>query len=174
MSSPLPARRRALVVLVAAALAAGACGSGGDTGPRALPPRALEADALPADILGLSVHPEDVSKQLASVPAGYADAVGLFTLRHDEKLMATLEVVRLNATARVEEADFRERMVSQVGGTAPRRLDVEGRTVWLTFGAKERTAAWFDARTFYLLTTRADYERPRRLLRAVLHLEGPR
>ena len=133
--------------------------------------KALDLPGLPADLLGLRLARENVGDDLARVPKAYVDALSLWSLRRDDLVMATLQVSRFNAGAAVATDTFRKTVVNQIGATAPRPVRLGADTVYLTTGTKQSIAVWFKGRDLFVLTTRADYDRPRTLLRRALEIQ---
>jgi hypothetical protein len=168
-------RRRSIRTVSALVLFAGliapSCGNSGATvNATSRAPRPIESALLPQQVLGLAVQREDIGAVLNQAKVSYVDSAGLYSFRRDEKLMATLQLVRMNALARPDDRAFRERMVNQVGQTEPRRLPVADTLVWFSTGSRERTASWFRDRDFFILKTRADFDQPRTLLRHLIDL----
>jgi len=163
---------RLLGAVVAAALALAGCtrsdASVAATAGKAV--KTLDIPNLPPDVLGLKIAPENVSDDLAKVPSAYIDALSLYSLRHNELLMATLQVSRFNAGADVNADKFRQTVVNQIGSSAPRTVRLGGSTVYLTTGTKQSIAMWFKGRYLFVLSTRADYDEPRTLLRKALEI----
>jgi hypothetical protein len=133
--------------------------------------KALEIPNLPADLLGLKLAPENVTEDLAKVPAAFIDALSLYSLRKNDLVMATLQVSRFNDGADVDEDKFRQTVVNQIGSTAPRTVRLGGETVYLTTGTKQSIGVWFKGRHLFVLATRADYDEPRTLLRKALEIQ---
>lgn len=166
-------RLRTLGIVAVAALAlAGCTRSGASVAPtpgKAV--TALEVPNLPPDLLGLKLAPEDVSEDLAKVPSAFIDALSLYSLRHNDLVMATLQVSRFNDGADVKAEKFRQTVVNQIGSSAPRTLRLGGETVYLTTGTKQSIGVWFKDRYLFVLATRADYDEPRTLLRKALEIQ---
>jgi hypothetical protein len=133
--------------------------------------KALDIPDLPADLLGLKLAPEDVAGDLAKVPSAFIDALSLYSLRHDDLVMATLQVSRFNDGAGFEEDKFRQTVVNQIGSSAPKTVRLGPHTVYLTTGTKQSIGVWFKGRHLFVLATRADYDEPRSLLRQALEIE---
>ncbi len=133
--------------------------------------KALEVPNLPADLMGLKLAPEDVSEDLAKVPSAFIDSLSLYSLRHNELVMATLQVSRFNDGADVNAEKFRQTVVNQIGSSAPRTVRLGGETVYLTTGTKQSIGVWFKDRYLFVLATRADYDEPRTLLRKALEIK---
>jgi hypothetical protein len=166
-------RLRTVGAVVAAALALAGC-SRSDASVRPTPGKAVKAldiPNLPPDLLGLKLAPENVSDDLAKVPAAFVDALSLYSLRHNDLVMATLQVSRFNAGADVKAEKFRQTVVNQIGSSAPRTVRLGRDTVYLTTGTKQSIAVWFKDRYLFVLATRGDYDEPRTLLRKALEIK---
>ena len=162
------------VGLLAIALLAGACGDGPSASAEATAARDIEQlppDLLPSEILGLTVQREDMSEALQGARLSYVDEVGLYSLRRDDLLQATIQVSRFNDNANAEDAGFRRTLLSQVGGSVPKQITVGDDTVYLTTGTKQTIAVFFRGRTMVVLAIREDYDQPRTLTREALELE---
>ena len=166
-------RLRTLGAVVAAALALAGCARS-DASVEPTPGKAvkaLEVPNLPADLLGLKLAPEDVTEDLAKVPAAFVDSLSLYSLRHNDLVMATLQVSRFTDGADVKAEKFRQTVVNQIGSTAPRTVRLGGETVYLTTGTKQSIGVWFKDRYLFVLATRGDYDEPRTLLRKALEIK---
>jgi hypothetical protein len=163
-------RRLVVLASIALALLPSCARSGPNLEARSGRPRQIGELPLPPEVLGMAVQREDIGTVLDQAKVSYVDSAGLFSFRRDEKLMATLQLVRLNGLARPRDSSFRERMVGQIGQTQPRRLPVSDTVVWFSTGSRERTASWFRGEDFFILKTRSDFDRPRGLLRALVDL----
>lgn len=166
-------RLRPLGAVVAAALALAGCArsdaSVAPTPGKAV--KALEIPNLPADLLGLKIAKEDVSQDLAKVPKAFVDSLALYSLRHNDLVMATLQVSRFNDGADIGAEKFRQTVVNQIGSSAPRTVRLSGETVYLTTGTKQSIGVWFKGRYLFVLATRGDYDEPRTLLRRALEIQ---
>lgn len=173
-SRPLRAVAASAVVLVL--LGAPGCGrrSAVEAAPAAGRIRQLPADLLPKEILGLAVQREDVGKDLQVDRPAYVQALGLYSMRKEDLVQATLQVGSFNADARARDASFRRAIILQLGGTTPQEVRIGDRQVFLTSSTKQTLGVWFDRRRFYVLAIRQEFARPRTLLRAVLDLEALR
>jgi hypothetical protein len=160
-----------LIIAVAAALAG--CGrSDAAVDPVAgKKVKVLELASLPTEILGLAVRKEDVAGNVAKVSSTFIDGLGLWSLRSDDLVQATLQVSRFSAGARVEEPEFRQSVVNQIGSARPRTFRLGKRTVYLTTATKQSIAVWFKGRHLFVLASRSDYDQPRTLLREVLEIK---
>lgn len=159
--------RTALAVL---ALAASACAAGSSAGPppRQIAPLALE---MPATIQDLVVVRENVDDQLEGVRPNYAQGVALHSLRDGDLLQATLQVVRLRATADPASPSFRDTILNQVGGTEPTVIAVSDTEVWLSAGTQQRIASWISGRDMFVLAIRDEYPRWRGLIRRAVEMQ---
>ena len=168
--------RRPLSLLVALALAAAGLAGCGRSDAAVEPVagrsvKVLELSSLPAEILGLSVQKEDVAGSVARVSSTFIEALGLWSLRSDDLVQATLQVSRFSDGARYDEADFRQSVVNQIGSARPRTFRLGKRTVYLTTGTKQSIAVWFKGAHLFVLASRSDYDEPRTLLREVLEIK---
>jgi hypothetical protein len=169
--------RRPASMLVALALAAAALAGCGRSDAAVEPVagkqvKVLELPSLPAEILGLAVQKEDVAGSVAKVNSTFIDALGLWSLRSDDLVQATLQVSRFSDGARFEESDFRQSVVNQIGSARPRTFRLGTRTVYLTTGTKQSIAVWFKGPHMFVLASRSDYDEPRTLLREVLEIKA--
>ena len=166
-------RLRLLGFVALAALALAGC-TRSDASVAPTPGKAvktLDLPNLPPDLLGLKLAREDVSDDLAKVPKAFIDTLSLYSLRHNDLVMATLQVSRFNAGADVKAQKFRQTVVNQIGSSAPRTERLGTDTVYLTTGTKQSIAVWFKDRYLFVLATRADYDEPRTLLRKALEIK---
>ena len=121
--------------------------------------------------MGLQVQSEDVSKTLSELKRSWAEGVGLYSFRREELVQATLQINRFNDNANYEDAGFRRQILQQIGGTAPRQIDVGDEDVFVTQSTKQTLAIWFEDEHLFVLSIRQDFEKPRSLLRAALELQ---
>jgi hypothetical protein len=166
-------RLRTLGAVAVAALALAGC-TRSDASVEPTPGKAvkaLEIPNLPPDLMGLRIAPEDVTEDLAKVPSAFIDSLSLYSLRHNDLVMATLQVSRFSDGADVNTEKFRQTVVNQIGSTAPRTVRLGGETVYLTSGKKQSIGVWFKDRYLFVLATRADYDEPRTLLRKALEIK---
>ncbi len=169
--------RRPASVVVALALAAAALAGCGRSDAATEPVagkkvKVLELSSLPTEILGLAVQKEDVAGSVAKVNSTFIDALGLWSLRSDDLVQATLQVSRFSDGARYDKADFRQSVVNQIGSARPRTFRLGSRTVYLTTGTKQSIAVWFKGAYLFVLASRSDYDEPRTLLRAALEIKA--
>ena len=166
-------RLRCLGAVLAAAVALAGCARS-DASVEPTPGKAvktLDIPNLPPDLVGLTIAKEDVADDLAKVPKAFVDSLSLYSLRHNDLVMATLQVSRFNDGADVKAEKFRQTVVNQIGSTAPRTVRLGGETVYLTTGTKQSIGVWFKDRYLFVLATRADYDEPRTLLRKALEIQ---
>ena len=157
----------AAVVLV---LLTAACGGGTKGGTPSAKVKKLGV-SLPSALAGLSVQPETNTSQLASAGLStYVRAVSLYSLRQKDLVKATLQVSEFNDSSKFRSSKFQRTLVNQIAHGAPVTVRVGGSTVYLTSGVKQSVAVWFHDRYFLVLTTRADFDRPRTLLRSVIEV----
>jgi hypothetical protein len=127
--------------------------------------------SFPATLLGLRVAREDVSKTVKEVEQTYVDAMSVYSFRRGTALQATLQISRVAGAQDAESAQFRASVVNNLGATTPQLVRLAGTDVYLTTGTSQRLAVWFRGRYFFVLASRADYEQPRTLLRALLGVQ---
>ncbi len=128
----------------------------------------LNPNLVPAEILGLRVAAEDVAASLKDSNRSFADAVGLYSLRTDDLVMATLQVSRLLPGANVKSSFFRRSIVEQIGSSRSRETRWGEESVWLTTSTKSKVAIWFRGHYIFQLSMRDEYDQPRTLLRELL------
>ncbi|HUR78263.1 MAG TPA: hypothetical protein VMZ22_09975 [Acidimicrobiales bacterium] len=162
-------RSAALGVAAVLALGATACGGGS---ARATTVRTLDPPGLGDQVLDLAVEPETAKvSALRAVKRPYVDGVGLFSLRRDTQLEATLQISRFNKDAKTGSARFRDSVVRQIGSTTPHEFRLGDDRVWLTTGRRQSVSVWFKDRYLFVLSVRDEYAQPRALLRSVLQVE---
>lgn len=167
-------RRRLAQLLIVVSLVAttGACvrGQADVVGVDGKDVRPLAEGVVPGEILGLKVMPEEISGVLPQFRETYFDALSLFALRQGDRLEATMQVGHLNAAAAKTE-NLQEAIVDQIGGARARRVRYGGTTVHLAEVTKQQLAVWFHGEHVFVLSTRADFDQPRNLLRAALAID---
>lgn len=163
-------RRSLSILLVLLAFVVPGCGegSGKSTGAGTVESSGI---VIPSQLVGLTVKVEDVSGQTKEIKQSYVDSLGMFSMREDELLRATLQVSRLSRIARPQSAGFRRSIVSYLGGSTPIELRVGGTTVYSTSGNKQNIFIWFRERGMFILSVHQDFAFPRTLLRKVVGLE---
>jgi hypothetical protein len=143
--------------------------SGSDDRPRTIGPNVSTGGViLPGQLLGLQVKPEDVSKQFEKTKRSYIASLGLFSLRENDLIRATLQVSRFNRLANPKDSQFRSLIIGRLGTTKPETLRIDNFDVYATSGTDQNIYAWFEGRGFFVLTTHRDYEFPRTLLRRII------
>ena len=161
----------ASVALAAAALGASACGGEAVAGTAGKEIEQLPADLLPSELLGLPVVQEDMSGTVASVEDAFVEAVGLYSMRREDLLQATLQVSRFREDAPVEKAGFRSSLVNQIGGTRVQRFRMGDDVIYRTTGRKQTISMWYQGEYLFVLSARETYESPRALLREALEID---
>lgn len=157
------------VALACAALfVAAGCSTQADTGAGFVEGSGIR---IPKQVLGLVVQPEDIRKEAAGIKQSYVESNGLFSMRDDELLRATLQVSRLSRFARPQSEGFRKSISALLGGTTPSQLRVGDTSVSTTAGNKQNIFVWFRGRGMFILSIHQDYEFPRTLLRKVVSLD---
>jgi hypothetical protein len=157
------------VVLVASTLAA--CGGSRVQGTAGKQIKQLPPDLVPVELLGLPVTQEDMSGTVARSNDAFVDAVGLYAMRRDELLYATLQVSRFRSNAPVKEAKFRSSLITQIGGSTAEPFRMGADTVYRTTGRKQTITVWFRDRYMFVLSVRESFEQPRSLLRQALEVK---
>lgn len=157
-------------------VALGACG-GDDQSEQvsaAASPAEVEAAGvrLPNVLLGLEVRVEDVSKQFQETKRPWIDNLGLFSLRENDLVRATLQVSRFNRAADPGSKEFRSAIIDNLGTVRPQEMRIGNTSAFLTTGNDQSIFVWFEGRGFFVLTTHRDYEFPRLLLRRLVELGG--
>jgi hypothetical protein len=132
----------------------------------------LARDVVPSTLTGLRVRHENVKTELEQVKRSYADAAGLWSLRRsDDRVQATLEIVRFFDEPRYTSSAFRGTIVNQIGSSRPATTRMGNHTVYRTTGTKQTVALWFAGRHMMLLAIRDDFAKPRTLIRRALEVE---
>lgn len=162
-------KTKPLLVAICLGLVMGACdrgssSSGGSGGSEV----ATGGVQLPRQILGLQVAAEDVAKEFEKTKLSYVDSVGLFSMRENDLVRATLQVSRFNRLANPDSQSFRGLIINRLGTARAEILQVGNTDVYVTSGTDQQIFAWFEGRGFYILTTHRDYEFPRTLVRRVI------
>jgi hypothetical protein len=148
-------------------LAAPACGKSKDA--HAVKVREIPVGSLPAEMLGMRLEREE-SASLVHAKRPFIEEVGLFSMRKDALLQATLQISRFTKQSKAEDAQFRQSVVAQVSTSTPQVLRMGNELVYMSAGQKQSLVVWFKKRTMFVLAVRQEYEQPRALLRKVLEL----
>lgn len=161
---------RRLSLAVTLLLLLSACGGGGEikslTGKKAAP-----VVALPSQILGLKVAQENISSDLKKVKRPYIDSVGLFSLREEDLLRASIQIGRFNSLARPGSSKFRLSIIALLGVSKPLEFKAGDTVIYSTSGNRQNIFVWFKERSLFVLSVHQDYEFPRTLLRRILSYE---
>ena len=169
----LSSSRWRAVVAVPLAIALGATLAGcAESSAQAVKGESIEVlgpDVVPSEVMGLAVNAEPADA-VKGAKSAFVDAVGLYSLRSEELLQATLQVSRFTDDAKLDGA-FRRGVVQQVGSTTPQAVRMADKTVYLTTGKRQNVAVWFEDRYLFILGTREEYPTPRALLRELLEIE---
>jgi hypothetical protein len=159
--------RRALALVAAALLALPACGTSGTH--HAVKVREIPLSSLPSEMLGMQLQREE-SASLVKAKRPFIEQVGLFSMRKDKLLQATLQISRFSKDAKAKDARFRESVVNQVSVSTPQILRMGSETVYLSTGQRQSLVVWFKDRTMFVLAVREEYPQPRALLRKALEI----
>lgn len=167
--------RAAVVVLASTAMLFGAaCGTDAPEGTAASEIDQLPEDLLQDTYLGLRPQREDLSGSLGNQDANaYIDAVGLYSLRNDKRLEATLQISKLSDNARPNDPEFQQLVADQIGGTKAQSFVMDGRNVYRSSQRKQSLSSWFRGDYFLILSVRETYKEPRALLRLLLEEVNP-
>ncbi|HUR49812.1 MAG TPA: hypothetical protein VMY88_09860 [Acidimicrobiales bacterium] len=135
----------------------------------------VPTDLVPPSLVGLRTEQEDVSAlEEEAGDDSYLASTRLWSLRENERLRATLQIGRFvpdaGGTGEKEERDFRLRIVSQIGQTAPRLRVLGGEDVYVTVANSQPVYVWFRSRLLFVLSVDKSVVEPRTLLREALEL----
>jgi hypothetical protein len=159
---------------VTLALFGAACGTSDPKGTAADDIKQLPEDQLSGTYLGLKAEREDVGGSLANQEANaYIDAIGLYSLRSNKRLEATLQISKLSDQARPKDAEFQELVANQIGGTKVQAFIMGGKHVYRSSQRKQSLTSWFRGNYFMILSVRDTYDSPRSLLRVLLEEVNP-
>lgn len=158
--------RAGLVMVVATTTLAG-CATSSATAVKGEAIKELPAGIVPDEVLGLKVSKEETSA-VQGAKSAFVDSIGLYSLRSDDLLQATLQVSRFTKDAKVKSESFRTGVVQQIGSSTPQAVQMDGTTIYLTTGKRQTVAVWFQGRYLYILGTREEYATPRALLRELV------
>ena len=163
-----PLLRAVGVVALATTMFSAACGSD-PKGTSASEIKQLPPDLLTGTYLGLRPEREDIAGSLGNQEANaYLDAVGLYSLRNNQRLEATLQISKLSSQARPNSLKFQEQVADQIGGTKSQAFVMAGRRVYRSSSRKQSLASWFRGDYFMILSVRDTYKQPRTLLRLLM------
>ncbi len=164
-------RRATGLALVALFLAGAACGNDRVAGTAGDKIEQLPADYVPSELLGLPVTREDMTDTVSRSQDAFIDAVGLYSMRRDDLLQATLQVNKFRSNAPMDKAGFRTSLVNQIGGSRVQSFRMGDSTVYRTTGRKQVISLWFKGDVLFVLSVRDTFETPRTLLRQALEIE---
>jgi hypothetical protein len=157
-----------LAVLVL--LVAPACG--GDKRASAAKIEDIPLSAMPAELLGMKVEAEKAAELVRSDEEPFIEDIGLFSLRRDDLLQATIQISRFTAEARLHDRQFRDTLANQVSTGNAEVLRMDDTIVYMSAGETQSLAVWFKDRSMFILATRTEFKQPRALLRKVLEIPG--
>ena len=162
------------VASVSLALLGAACGTSSPKGTAADDIKQLPENELSGTYLGLKAEREDVGGSLANQEANaYIDAIGLYSLRSNKRLEATLQISKLSGQARPKDAKFQQLVANQIGGTKVQAFVMGGKHVYRSSQRKQSLTSWFVGDYFMILSVRDTYDSPRSLLRVLLEEVKP-
>ena len=165
------ARRVAGCALAAAALAGSACGSDRVDGTSGKQIDQLPASLVPTELHGLPVAQEDMTDTVSRSEDAFIESVGLYSMRREDLLQATLQVSKFRQDAPIERAGFRTSLVNQIGGSRVQPYRMGEETVYRTTGRKQVISVWFKGDHMFVLSVRDTFETPRSLLREALEID---
>ena len=172
-------RRRSLHLVVglvafATLVSGAACGSSSPTGTSAKDIKQLPENELSGTYLGLEARREDIGGSLSNQEANaYIDAVGLYSLRNNQRLEATLQISKLSEHARPKDPKFQQLVANQIGGTKVQAFVMDGKHIYRSSQRKQSLTSWFQGDYFMILSVRDTYKSPRSLLRVLLEEVKP-
>jgi hypothetical protein len=149
------------------------CGTADVAIPEATPVKAIAAPQegfVPADALGLRIAPEDATAALQKGDRAFVDRFGLYSLRREEELMASLQVSRVNGDDPDTIERFRDAVITDIGSSRPREVLVGDEIVYFTTGERQQIAFWFRDRWLFVLSMREELTQRRALLRRMLEI----
>jgi hypothetical protein len=172
-------RRRSLqlaagIVALTTMFSGAACGSSNPEGTSAADIKQLPENELSGTYLGLEARREDIGGSLSNQEANaYIDAIGLYSLRNNQRLEATLQISKLSEHARPKDPKFQQLVANQIGGTKVQAFVMEGHQIYRSSQRKQSLTSWFQGDYFMILSVRDTYKAPRTLLRVLLEEVKP-
>ncbi|HVV37097.1 MAG TPA: hypothetical protein VHC63_10880 [Acidimicrobiales bacterium] len=161
--------RAAVATVALATVVFGAACSSSPNGTSAADIKQLPENELSGTYLGLKAQREDIGGSLANQQANaYIDAVGLYSLRDDKLLEATLQISKLSKQARPKSLKFQQLVANQIGGTKVQAFVMGGHHVYRSSQRKQSLTSWFQGDYFMILSVRDTYKSPRSLLRVLV------
>jgi hypothetical protein len=165
------ARRLAGCALVAAALTGSACGGDRVSGTSGDEIAQLPSTLVPTELQGLPVSQEDMTDTVSRSKDAFIESVGLYSMRREDLLQATLQVSKFRDNAPINRPGFRVSLVNQIGGSRVQPYRMGKETVYRTTGRKQVISVWFKDDHMFVLSIRDTYETPRSLLREALEID---
>jgi hypothetical protein len=167
--------QRAVGFVAVAAMVFGAgCGTIDTKGTSAADIKQLPENELSGTYLGLQARREDIGGSLSNQEANaYIDAIGLYSLRNNQRLEATLQISKLSGKARPKDQKFQQLVANQIGGTKVQAFVMDGKHVYRSSQRKQSLTSWFRGDYFMILSVRDTYKSPRTLLRVLLEEVNP-
>ncbi len=156
-----------LLLALAAVFGAGACG-GDDDKKAAAPLKEIAATSMPAELMGMPMLPEPAAELVKTNKQPFVDEIGLFAMRQEELLQATLQISRFSPEAKVEDPQFRTALAEQISSSEPQVLRMGETLVYMSASAKQSLVVWFKERTMFVMAVRGEYPQPRALLREAI------
>lgn len=160
------------LALAVAALGVASCGSSNETVDAADERVIGDLDAaIPTRLAGYRLEEEDIAELLEEGRRPYLEAASLYSIREDDDLLqATLQVGRFADDVDLDDEDFRNLLITNIGsGARPFRMgDTE---VYITGADRQTLNVWFDEQHLFILSTRDGFESGRALLREALELQ---
>lgn len=144
------------------------CGTPALTGTAGKDIKRLPASTLPKELSGLTVKPENISKDLKKAKHSYVDAVGFFTLRQAKVVQGTIQISRFGPSARLDSEDFRKQIITQSSPGAASIVNVGGAAISQSLGTKSTVSIWFSKGRLVVLNTLLSYPGGRGLLEQTL------
>ncbi|MDQ1445719.1 MAG: hypothetical protein QOI20_2183, partial [Acidimicrobiaceae bacterium] len=147
-------------------------GCGGGAKGHALKVKEIPAAAMPAELLGMKLEPEKSAELIKGDKRPFIEQIGLFSMRKDDLLQATLQAARFTKEARTDQQRFRDSLAGQVSSSTPQVLRMGGQLVYMSAGQKQSLVVWFKDRTMFVLAIRDEFPQPRALLRSALEIKA--
>jgi len=169
-SLSLTRRMAAVLVAVLAVAAAPACGD--SKSDKAIELGEIPISHVPAELLGMKLEAEksaEIVKATESQP--FVEEIGLFSMRRDELLQATLQIARFSPEAKLDERRFRDNIAEQISNSKPQVLRMGKELVYMSASQKQALVVWFKDRTMFVLAMREEFPQPRALLREALEIK---
>ena len=160
--------RRFLCLLLTAAAVFGAGACGGDDKKASPKLKEITAASMPTELLGMPVQAEPSADLIKGDRQAFIDEIGLFSMRKDDLLQATLQISKFSPDANVDDRKFRDALATQISSAEPQILRMGEHQIYMSASAKQSLVVWFKDRTMFVLAVRQEFEQPRALLREAL------